>query len=264
MPEVPVDEVILSQIRRSTDMMEEAVRAYEFKTAVDTMMALAAYGNTYIQNQAPWQLVKTDRAAAEQVIRNCLQIVHALALLMEPVMPESAQRIWSMLGNTDRVDTHPLQEALEYPQPVEIPSPTPPFMKMEDDRIRELEEQLKKRVEEAMKKVKGTEEVPEVSIDDFGRMDIRIGKVLSAAKVKGAKKLLTMTIDIGGEVRQVVSGIAEFYTIEELVGKEVAVVVNLAPATIFGIESRGMILAAGEKASLLVPLRSVESGTRVR
>jgi methionyl-tRNA synthetase len=261
LPEAPVDEEILAQIRRSADAMEEAVRTYEFKTAVDAMMALATFGNTYIQNQAPWQLVRTDRAAATRVIRNCLQIVHALALLMEPVMPESAQRVWSMLGNTDRIDTHLIHEVLNNPPSRELPPPTPPFMKMEDDRIRELEDLLKKRVDDAMKKAKGSEEV---SIDEFGRMDIRIGKILSAEKVKGSKKLLMLTIDIGGEGRQVVSGIAEFYSTDDLIGKEVAVVVNLAPVKIFGLESRGMILAAGDQASLLVPIRPVEPGTQVR
>ncbi len=260
-PEMPADEVILSQIQRSITEMEKAVRDYEFKTAVDTMMALAAYGNSYIQNQAPWQLVKTDRDAAAQVIRNCLQIVHALTLLMEPVMPESAQRVWTMLGNTDRVDAYTLQDAMADPRIRELPVPLPPFVKMEDDRIRELEELLKKRVEDAMKKEKGPEPV---SIEEFGRLDIRIGKILSAEKVKGSKKLLILKIDIGGEIRQVVGGIAEFYTVEDLVGKEVAVVVNLAPAKIFGIESRGMILAAGDRASLLVPLHTVDPGTRVR
>jgi methionyl-tRNA synthetase len=261
LPEGSVDEVVLAQIRRSGDVMEEAVRSYEFKSAVDALMALAAYGNSYIQNQAPWQLVKTDQGAAAQVIRNCLQLVHALTLLMEPVMPESAQRIWSMMGNTDQVGGHPLGEALEYPPSRELPSPTPPFTKMEDDRIRELEALLKKRVEDAMNREK---ELKDISIDEFGRMDIRIGVIRAAVKVKGSKKLLNLTIDIGGEERQVVSGIAEFYGEEDLVGKEVAVVVNLAPARIFGLESRGMILAAGEKASLLIPLRPVEPGTRVR
>ncbi len=258
---LPADELILSQIQRSVDTMEASVRDYEFKTAVDTMMALASYGNTYIQNQAPWQMVKTDRAAAAQVIRNCLQIVHALALLMEPVMPESAQQVWSMLGNTDQVQEHLLREALTSPSSAEFPAPTPPFVKMEDDRIRELEALLQMRVEEATKKAKGPEEI---SIEEFGRMDIRIGKILSAEKVKGAKKLLILRIDIGGDIRQVVGGIAEFYTTDELIGKEVAVIVNLAAAKIFGIESRGMILAAGDQASLLVPIRMVEPGSRVR
>jgi methionyl-tRNA synthetase (EC 6.1.1.10) len=225
------------------------------------MMSLAAFGNTYIQNQAPWKQVKTDQAAAAHVIRNCLQIVKALALLMEPVMPESAQRVWSMLGHSDRVDYHPIQEVLAAPPSILLPPPTPPFMKMEDDRIRELEALLKQRVEDAMNKAKGYEEVP---FDEFSRLDIRIGKILSAERVKGSRKLLILSIDIGGEERQVVGGIAEFYAVDDLVGKEVAVVVNLAPARIFGIESRGMILAAGDQASLLVPIRPVEPGSRVR
>jgi methionyl-tRNA synthetase len=261
LPESEVDEDTLTQIRDTLRDMEAAVCSYEFKSAVDTMMSLAAYGNSYIQNQAPWQLMKTDRNAAEHVIRNCLQIVHALALFMEPVMPDSAQRVWSMLGNTDSVSEYPLATAVSYPPSHELSPPVPPFSKMEDERTKELEDLLKKRVEEATQKARGREEI---TIEDFGRMDIRIGKVTTALQVKGSKKLLLLKIDVGGEECQVVSGIAEFYTPEELIGKDVVVVLNLAPVKIFGIESRGMILAAGDRASLLVPLQPVDPGTKVR
>ncbi|MDD1673667.1 MAG: methionine--tRNA ligase [Methanomicrobiales archaeon] len=260
-PEHPVDEEILSRIQQSVGGMEDAVRSYEFKSAVDTMMSLAAFGNTYIQNQAPWQIIKTDRTAAERVIRNCLQIVHALAILIEPVMPDSAQRIWLMLGNIDQVHEHLVREVSTLPAFQNLPLPVPPFTKMEDDQIIELEKVLEKRVEEADRKVKGKEEV---SMDEFGRLDIRIGKVISAIQVKGSKKLLTLKIDVGGDERQVVSGIAEYYSPEEIIGKEVAVVLNLMPVKIFGVESQGMLLAAGEQASLLVPLHPVEPGTKVR
>ncbi|MDD1676028.1 MAG: methionine--tRNA ligase subunit beta, partial [Methanomicrobiales archaeon] len=261
LPDTPVDEEILAHISHSMEEMENATRSYEFKSAVDAMMSLASYGNSYIQNQAPWQLIKTDRVSAERVIRNCYQIVHALALMMEPVMPDSAGRVWEMLGNTDRVSDHPIGEALDYPPSLTLPAPVPPFVKMEDERTQELEALLKKRVEEADRKAK---EGDEVSIQEFGRLDIRVGRVVSATRIKGSKKLLVLKIDVGGEERQVVSGIADFYEAEELVGREVTVLLNLTPVKIFGIESRGMILAAGDQASLLVPFRTVEPGTKIR
>jgi methionyl-tRNA synthetase len=262
-PEIAPDPEVEEEIRRRMSVIEEYVRTFEFKSAVDEMMALAAFGNAYIQNQAPWKLVKTDSEAAERVIRSCLQVVKALTLLMEPVMPTSAQKVWEMLGNTDPVAAHMIGEALEPIKNDRIPPPTPPFKKIEDDQVVELEETLKIRVEEATHRAKA-KEVVEVSMEEFNRLDIRVGTICSASPIKGSKKLLLLKVDVGEEERQVVSGIAEFYPVQELVGKDVAIIVNLKPVKIFGIESRGMILAAGDEASLLMPLRSVKPGTKIR
>ncbi|MDD3072086.1 MAG: methionine--tRNA ligase subunit beta, partial [Methanoculleus horonobensis] len=244
--------------------LDASVREYEFKNAVDSMMALAAFGNTYIQNNAPWKLVKSDRAAAEQVIINCLQLARALALIIEPVMPDAAGRAWAMLGYADNVSAHRVDEALELVQSGPLPAPEPLFAKIEDDKVAELEKILEKRVSEArMKEMKAAEETSEISIDEFAAMDLRVARVVSAEAVKGSKKLLRLMVDLGDEQRQVVSGIATFYSPEELVGKSVVMIANLKPAKIFGIESRGMILAAGEEASLLMPLRDVAPGTKI-
>ncbi len=262
-PDVAPDPEVAEEIRRKMSVIEEYVRTYEFKSAIDEMMSLAGYGNTYIQNQAPWQQMKTDPEAARRVIRSCLQIVKALTLLMQPVMPVTAQKVWVMLGNEDTVATHRIMEALEPPGIRKLPAPQPPFEKIEDERVAELEGVLKMRVEEATRRARAKEEVS-VSIEEFNRLDLRVGTIMSASPVKGSKKLLLLKVDVGGAERQVVSGIAEFYPPQDLVGKEVAILVNLKPATIFGIESHGMILAAGDEASLLVPHRPVKSGTRVR
>jgi methionyl-tRNA synthetase len=103
-----------------------------------------------------------------------------------------------------------------------------------------------------------------ISIEEFSRLDIRTGKIVAAEPVRKSQKLLKLQVDIGNEVRQVIAGIAPFYKPEDLVGKDVVVVVNLQPARIFGLESQGMILAAGDAASLLVPSRDVPPGTKVR
>jgi methionyl-tRNA synthetase len=143
-----------------------------------------------------------------------------------------------------------------------LPAPKPVFEKLDDKQIAELDRLLMHRVEEANKKeLKVTETI---SFEDFCRMDIRIGKIISAEPVPKSSKLLKIIVDIGAEHRQIVAGIAPFYKQEDLVGKEVTVLVNLAPATILGVQSNGMILAAGDTASLLVPVRGVEPGAKIR
>jgi methionyl-tRNA synthetase len=224
-------------------------------------MALAAYGNTHIQKEAPWKLMKTDPSAAERVVKDCLQVAHALALLMEPVLPDAAGRVWRMLGNTDPVDAHPVSDAAVQAASVPLPEPAPLFEKLEEGRVREMEEILGKRVEKAKKAAR---EKDMISIEEFSRMDLRVGKVLSAEAVRGAKKLLKLTVDIGDERRTMVAGMAEFYRPEEMAGLSVVVVTNMKPAKIYGIESQGMVLAAGEEASLLIPQKEVPPGTKIR
>jgi methionyl-tRNA synthetase len=132
---------------------------------------------------------------------------------------------------------------------------------MEDTQIAELEALLRRRVAEANKR---TEKIPVVTFEEFQKLDIRTGRVLSAEPVPKSNKLLKLIVDIGSEKRQIVAGMQLFYKPDELVGKDVVVVTNLAPAKIFGVESNGMVLAAGDAASLLVPLKQVEPGTKIR
>jgi len=260
-PSCPVDPAILTEIEKSLSNIDGLMREYEFKGAVDAMMALAAFGNTYIQTNAPWKMVKTDREAAAQVIKNCIQIAKAVALLLEPVMPSKAQECWTMLGYNDRVSDHPISEAVRQVPETVLRVPAPLFAKMEEDQIRELDSLLQKRVAEANKK---REKTPMVTFEEFQKLDIRTGNVLSAEPVPKSNKLLKLLVDIGGETRQIVAGMQQFYKPEELVGRDVVVVTNLAPAKIFGVESNGMILAAGDSASLLTPLKPVEPGSKIR
>jgi methionyl-tRNA synthetase len=262
-PTLAAEPMIIDEIERSLDAVDRAMREYEFKAAADAMMALASFGNAYIQNNAPWKLIKQDREAAEQVIANCLQIVKALLLVFEPLLPETMQRAWEMLGNTDAARSHAVREGAEPLGARQLPKPAPLFVKIEDDRVAALEALLKQRVDLA-KKAEEKKAARTVPIDRFAELEIRIARVTAAEPIKGSKKLYKLTVDLGGEQRQVVSGIAQFYTPEELVGKDVAMIANLEPAKIFGVESQGMILAAGDEASLLVPLRPVPPGTAVR
>ena len=225
-PDGMVDPAILAEIEKCQENVTVQMQAYEFKGAVDTIMALAAFGNTYIQTSAPWKLIKTDRAAAAQVIKNGIQIAKALALLIEPVMPAKAQECWAQLrifrccydaqnrrGNRNHT-------CLPGSPPGSVVCP------LEENQIQELDAVLQQRVREANKK---TEKTPMISIEDFSKVEMKTGIVLAAEAIPKSGKLLKLQVDTGGETRQIVSGIAQFYNPGELVGKGVIVLTNLAP-----------------------------------
>jgi methionyl-tRNA synthetase len=261
-PDGEIDNETKQEIRNCLEALEWSMENYDFKVYVDSVMALAGIGNMYIQNNAPWKLIKTDRQKAERVIKNCLQIVYALALYIEPTMPTKAQELWEMLGYPDKIQNRNITDAIfTKVQSNKLSRPRPLFSRMEDDQIKELDALLQKRVKEADKKL---EKIPVVSFEEFQKLDIRTGRVLSCEPLPKSNKLLKLMVDIGNEKRQIVAGMQQFYTPEELVGRDVVVVVNLAPAKIFGVESNGMVLAAGDSASLLVPLRPVEPGSKIR
>jgi methionyl-tRNA synthetase len=264
-PDIPPRPEITEEIKKTRALVDDAFRAFDFKIAIDGIMTFAAFGNNYIQKNAPWKLMKTDPAEAEAVIADCLQIVKALALLLEPVIPDSAAKIWAMLGYGRPISEYHLDEADTPLSGVTLQKAAPLFTKLDDEKYAVLETTFAGRVEAAKKKQEAHEEKKEmVTIDEFGKMDLRVGRILSAEPIRGSKKLLKIAVDIGSEKRQVVSGIAPFYTPEALIGSQVVMITNLEPATIFGVESRGMILAAGDDAALLLPNREVEPGTKIR
>ena len=264
-PDIQPRPEITEEIRRTKTLVDTAFRAFEFKIAIDGIMTFAAFGNNYIQKNAPWKLMKTDPAEAKAVIADCLQIVKALALLLEPVLPDSAAKIWAMLGYETPISEYHLDEADIPLSGVTLQKAAPLFTKLEDEKYTVLEATFAGRVEAAKKKQEAHEEKKQmVTFDEFNTMDLRVGRILSAEPIKGSKKLLKISVDIGAEKRQVVSGIAPFYTPEALAGTLVVMITNLEPATIFGVESRGMILAAGDDAALLLPNRDVEPGTKIR
>ena len=265
-PDMAAGAPVLAAIEETLAAVDGAMTEYEFKSAVDAIIALAAHGNNLIQANAPWKLVKTDPGAAAQVIADALQLVKALALLIDPVMPDTAERIWQMLGQPGKVAEHRLDECRGLLEPAPLALPTPLFARLEEKQVAELENLLAARVADAERRAAYEMTVPDapLTIEEFGRVKLVVGRVLLAEPIKKSKKLLRLVVDIGSEERQIVSGIAGFYAPEDLVGKDVVVIANLAPAVLFGIESRGMILAAGEEASLLMPLRPVEPGTSIR
>jgi methionyl-tRNA synthetase len=269
-----VDPEISAAIKVAADTMQTEIGNYEFKKISDAIITLSDVGNTYFQGHEPWKLIKEDRSACEHVLYNCMQIVKALAVLSEPLVPEKAAEIWGMLGyEPSDVSGVGIDEA--FVPYVSQPRPKPKilFAKLEDKKIAEMEKILDGRVRQAEAKAKShgkTEEEPEpmmelVSIEDFAKLDLRVGKIVSCERVKGSKKLLKSMIDLGeDQPRQILSGIAEVYTPEEMVGKSVIVIANLKPAKIMGIESNGMVLAADSNgATLLAPEKPSDPGTKI-
>ena len=303
-PEIAPREEIFSQIQNTINSIHTSIESYEFKEAVDDIMALAAYGNNYIQNSAPWAVKKTDPTAAQQIIADCLQLTKALTILIDPVMPEHAQKIWNLLGVTTPLSETSFSDAIvPLFGNAELKKPEILFKKLDDELIEGFEAALQQRVEALAvvasetktKEVKAETKtgaksgemkapqppcippsatvpaseiqpmgLPEITIEEFAKLELRVGKILEVEAIPKSKKLLRLQVDIGCEIRQIVSGIAPFYTPDELVGKCVVVICNLKPAKLMGVESYGMILAAGDNASLLSPIVEVPIGTLIR
>jgi methionyl-tRNA synthetase len=270
-PQGEIDPEVMARIEQTMKEVISGLEEYEFKKAADSVMTLADYGNIYFQNHQPWKLVKTDMAAAGAALHSCLQIAKALVLFMQPIMPAKMQNAWQQLGGEGDVAEKPFQEALvPLAEGRRLGTPEILFSRMEEAFVKELDMIFKERIEKAEVKgkaeEKGAEKKHEISFEDFSSLDIRIGEIKEADPIKGSKKLLKLLVDIGGESRQVVAGIAEAYSPEDLVGSQVVVLANLKPARLFGIESQAMLLAADRagKAVLLQPRQLVEIGTKVR
>ncbi|OPY51383.1 MAG: Methionine--tRNA ligase [Methanosaeta sp. PtaU1.Bin112] len=270
-PQGEIDPEVMTRIGQTLNEVVSGLEEYEFKKAIDSVMALADYGNIYFQSHEPWKLVKGDKAAAGAVLRSCLQIAKALAVLMQPVMPTKMEAAWKQLGLDGSVAERSFQEAIApLAEGRLLGTPEILFSRMEEKFVNELDAIFKKRMEEAESKGKAkdksAEKKAEISFEQFGSMDIRIGEIKEAGAIKGSKKLIKLQVDIGGEVRQVVAGIAGAYSANELVGTQVVVLTNLKPTKLFGVDSQAMLLAADVegKAVLLQPRESVKTGTKVR
>ena len=246
--------------------VEELLDAFKFRDAQKEAMNLARIGNKYIADSEPWKVVKTDPERVKTIIYISLQLTANLAIAFEPFLPFSSEKLrkmlnmesfeWNRLGRTDL-----LQAGHRLAKPELL------FEKIEDDVIEAQVQKLldtKKANEEANYKAKPIRE--NIAFEDFQKLDIRVGTVLECTKVPKADKLLCFKIADGLENRTIVSGISKFYKPEELVGKQVCFIANLAPRKLKGIESQGMILSAlnyDESLSVITVDREVKPGSEV-
>ena len=237
------DKEVLAELKLFPAKIAQSIETYRFREALMEMMNLARLGNKYLADQEPWKLVKTDQNRTKTIMNIALQIAANLSVLSEPFLPFTAEKLRIMLG-LGRLcwDDAGADDLLV--EGFKIETPTLLFRKIEDAEIRVQLEKLEA-TKLTNKMVKPQKE--NVSFDDFSMMDIRVGIIVAAEKVKKTKKLLKLTIDTGIDVRIVVSGIAEYYKAENLIGEQVSILVNLEPKKIKGIESQGMVLMAEDE-----------------
>ncbi|MHC1603740.1 MAG: methionine--tRNA ligase [Candidatus Syntropharchaeales archaeon] len=261
-PDGKIEEEVISKIKETIGLVKASIDEYEPKRLVDSVMALANFGNSYFQSRKPWELVKEDKEACGEVIKNAIQIVKALAILLEPVMPSKMETLWEQLGMKGDIHEIPITEALKVIESgSELSKPMILFDRVEDETIARMQDILQQRIEGCEESV---EKSDLITYDQFEKLDIRAGRVVEAEAVKGSKKLIRIMVDLGEDKpRQILAGIAGLYTPDELLEKEIIVLANLEPAKIFGIESKGMLLAAGDGV-LLVPDREVKIGDKIR
>ena len=219
-------------------------------------MNLARIGNKYLADTEPWKLIKTDEERVKTIMNIALQLSNALSIVFEPFLPKTCDKLKHILNNN----------ALELAADHQINKAELLFQKIEDDAIDTQIEKLKATtIKQSNPKAKPMKD--EITFDDFTKMDIRVGTILTAEKHPDADKLLKMTIDTGIDERTVVSGIAEHYNPDDVIGKQVSVLVNLAPRKIRGIESQGMILMAENNEGTLAfvsPEKVIDNGGEVR
>ena len=243
------DSETLQQISELTKKIEQSLERYRFREAQQELMNIARLGNKYLADEEPWKLIKTDAERVKTVMYVALQVATALAITSEPFLPFTSEKLKNILqlGTTawEQVKQNPT--AL-LPTGHKIGVATLLFEKIEDAAIaKQLErlentKQANRQEAQAAAEVAVTPQKELISYDDFAKMDIRIGTILSAEKMPKADKLLILKVDTGIDQRTIVSGIAQSFNPEEIIGKRVTVLANLAPRKLRGVESQGMIL----------------------
>jgi methionyl-tRNA synthetase len=261
-----IDQEVINKIKELPEKVAASIESYRFREALAYFMDLARVGNKYLADTEPWKLIKTDEERVKTILNISLQLAANLTIVCEPFLPFTAVKLsnmlnvsglrWKDIGRIDLVkEGHTLKEAQLL------------FDKIEDDVI---EAQIKKLLDTKAANEKDAaplkEAKPSIAFDDFTKLDIRIATILEAEKVAKTKKLLKLKLDTGIDQRTVVSGIAEYYEPEKIIGKQVCLLANLEPRDIKGIQSQGMILMAEDKdgtLSFVSPEKIITSGGTV-
>lgn len=268
------DKNIVREIADTKKQVEESLENYHFRDALFAVIDLSRKGNKYLQDKEPWikatalqkkadALTEAEKQELQQQIDNCmhicLQLTANLAILINPFLPHTARKMLHMMKVVERMlDWENAGSLKLLSVGYSLRAPELLFRKIEDEEIAKQVEKLKTNAQKGNSAMQADQEPakvelkPEIVYDDFARLDLRTGKILSAEKVKKADRLLKLEVDLGFETRTIVSGIAEHFTPESIVGKQVVVVANLAPRKMKGIESKGMILMAEDKNGKLV------------
>lgn len=268
-----IDQQTLDALKQLPCDVSDAIKNYKFRDALASMMEIARLGNKYLAETEPWKAIKEDPERVKTIMNIAMQITATLALVAEPFLPFTSQKLFEQLKLSEWNLNGPKHEWIDagnadlVPAGLEIGLGALLFEKIEDETI---DKQVQKLLDaKRMNELEGKTVAPlkeYIQFDDFAKLDIRIGTILEAEAVKKSKKLLKFLIDDGLEKRTILSGIAEHFTPEEMVGRQVTFIANLAPRMMMGIESQGMILMAEDKdgsLSLLQPHKEVWNGAGV-
>ncbi len=268
-----IDRKFLSDMQELVEEAKSCYAHFKVRRASQLMMELAQLGNVYFDAKRPWRDAKQSetKTAMETTIACCLQCLQMLALISVPIIPTTAAKVWQMLGFQHTIEQDGWKKIAHATIPANqcLSAPVILFQKIEDEQIKQ---ELDKLHQLANKQQKAKEQTPAsftplktaVEIDDVRRLDLRVATVLSAVPVAKSKKLLQLHVDLGFETRTVVAGISQSYHPEAIVGKKVIVVANLKPATLMGVESHGMVLAANSGSQLeLASIQHLPNGSVV-
>ncbi|HYF81471.1 MAG TPA: methionine--tRNA ligase [Clostridia bacterium] len=270
-----IDDELIDLALVTPGRVEARMNEYRTADALDEVMTLLKRSNKYIDETQPWVLAKEEskKGRLAAVLYNLLESIRIASVLLYPFIPDTALEIQRQI-NAQKTDWASLKAFGGTIVGTAVNEAKPLFARIDEEKklaeisaIKEAEEQKAETVEEEKKAVSA--EVPQedkyITIDDFAKIDLRVAKVLECEKVEGSDKLLKLQLEVGGEKRQVVSGIAKYYAPEALVGKYVVLVANLKPVKLRGVESNGMILAASndEALTVLTPLTEIKSGSQV-
>jgi methionyl-tRNA synthetase len=263
-----IDEDVLAAIKEFPNTIGKSIERYRFREASQELMNLARLGNKYLADEEPWKVIKLDEERVQTIMYVALQISAALAVVSEPFLPFTSSKLKNIL-NIDTILSweNVAKNAILLPETHQINKAELLFSKIEDKAIEAQIEKLtatKIANKQENKIVEPQKEI--IEFEDFTKLDIRVGTILEAEKIAKTKKLLKLKVDVGMDTRTIVSGIAESFSPEAIIGQQVAVLVNLATRKIRGVESQGMILMTDTpdgKLAFITPEKAVKNGQEV-
>ena len=265
----PVDEELKQKAMETVKTVDAKMSELRVADSIDAIFELLDRSNKYIDETTPWSLAKDSEKVSRlaTVLYNLLEAIRISAVLLRPYLPETSEKILDQL-NTQKRDYDSIQEWGQMETLISVtPTPEILFRRLDEKEVMAKVAVIEEKQQEAMRKLKAeTEKKPEIAMEDFGKLDLRVGKVLSCEKHPKADTLLIEKVDLGnGDIRQIVSGLAGSYTPGQMIGKSIVVIANLKPAVIRGVESQGMLLAGknGDEIAV-VEVNGLEPGTRIQ
>ncbi|PVH26006.1 methionine--tRNA ligase [Sphingobacterium corticibacter] len=263
----PEDNAVFEELAKYPALIQQSIAQYRFREAMTHFMNAARLGNKYLADEEPWKVVKTDEERVKTVLFVASQIVANLAIMAQPFLPKTADKLFDMLNLTPQPWEHAGQASL-LSSGHRLNEAALLFEKVTDEQVElQLQKLVEAKANNAKKVVPAAPAKANISFDDFVKLDVRVGTILEAEKVAKTKKLLKLKIDTGIDQRTVVSGIAEFFKPEDIVGKQVSILVNLEPREIKGIMSQGMILMAEDadgRLDFVQPRTTIQAGSTIR